>query len=196
MSLLAICVFLYWCFYFSPLPSVMSKRTQRVKLGLRNRDWAPEVVKERIYSIDQMGEPGSIAAAAPSLVRSSNAAYHCPSIQGSFEACVGHCCYGNHRVMWGHGLRKLLLTAPFLLSHLSPCFIFLPSCSLYFYPELCSLHLCSHPGVTRSGRGNGLFGWSLSVTGIFQGCPFALYFSGPLCGYRCSNWRKSGQSTA
>lgn len=47
---------------------------------------------------------------------------------------------------------------------------------LYFSAFLFSLLLlCSHPGVTRSGGGKGLFGWSLSVTGIFQGCPFALY---------------------
>lgn len=62
----------------------------------------------------------------------------------------------------------MLLIAPILLSHLSLCSIFLPSCSVFFYPEL-----CSYAGVTHSGRDDAVFGWS--IAGIFQGWPFAIY---------------------
>lgn len=76
--------------------------------------------------------------------------------------------------MWGHGCRKLLLSAPFpLVSMLLPH----PSCSLYLSLStgLWSWHLCSPPGVPLSRTGNDPFRWSLAITGIFQGWPFALY---------------------
>lgn len=46
-----------------------------------------EVVKNRTYSVNKVGEPGSISAAALGLVKSCNASYYCSSVQGSSEAC-------------------------------------------------------------------------------------------------------------